>query len=149
MAASSLYDDVLMEHIRNARNYRVIDTPDQRSEASNPLCGDTFTLYLRVTGDVVEDAAFQCECCGIAMASASIMTEWVRGRRVREAIDAVAAFRQAIAQRVERLGGEAHPDHHAVLQVVKANPSRDRCALLGWGALESALERASAAPGSD
>jgi nitrogen fixation NifU-like protein len=149
MPASSLYDDVLMEHIRNARNYRVIEAPHERSEVSNPLCGDTFTLYVRVTGDVVEDAAFQCECCGIAMASASIMTEWIRGRRVNEAMNTAAAFRQAIARKVERLDREAHPDHPAVLQVVKANPSRDRCALLGWSALEAALERASAAPGSD
>ena len=74
MTTSKLYDEVVLDHIRHARNYRVIEHPDRRAEAVNPLCGDQFTIYATLDGDVITDLAFQCECCGISMASASIMT---------------------------------------------------------------------------
>jgi nitrogen fixation NifU-like protein len=137
-AVSKLYDEVILDHIRNARNYRVIDAPGTLGgEAVNPLCGDTFQVH--VEQGTVRDAAFQCECCGISMASASVMTEWVKGRSVAEALQARQAFMAAVTSRsVAPLPG-APEDHAAVLQLLANTPSREGCALLAWTALEQAL----------
>src|SRR3954454_14402813 len=83
--SSALYDDVILDHIKNARNYRAIEQPDRQAEGVNPLCGDSFTVYVNLDGDVIREAAFQCSCCGISMASASVMTEAVRGMTVERA----------------------------------------------------------------
>lgn len=136
---SKLYDDVLLDHIRNARHYHVLDDATCRGEAVSPVCGDTFTVYVRTRDDVIDEASFQCECCGISMASASIMTDWVRGRRVADALALKAAFLAAAKARIETLGADAPPDHEAVLRVVHAMPGREGCATLAWTALERAL----------
>lgn len=136
---SKLYDEVVLDHIRNARNYRAMDGDHRTGEAVNPLCGDTFTVFVRVTDDVVDEVSFQCECCGISMASASIMTEWVRGRRVADALAVKSNFLAAARARSLTTGDDAPPDHEAVLRVVAATPNREGCATLAWTALENAL----------
>ncbi len=136
---SKLYDDILLDHIRNARNYREMADADRRGESTNPLCGDTFTVYVRLDGDVLADVSFQCECCGISMASASIMTGWVRGRTVAEALSLEKRFLEALHAREDTLGGDAPSDHEAVMRVVKATPAREGCASMAWRALEAAL----------
>lgn len=136
---SAIYDAILLDHIRNARNWRELDAPDRTAELSNPLCGDTFKVSLRLEGDIVADAAFTCECCGISMASASVMTESVRGRPIGEVRALRSRFAQAVAAHDTDAGSDLHPDHRAVLQAVVASPARDKCALLAWQALETAL----------
>ena len=145
---SKLYDDVLLEHIKNARNYREIEAADARGEAANPLCGDTFSVFVRYDGEVIADLSFQCECCGISMASASIMTEWLLGKRRREALAIKQQFLAAVAAREPSAGPDGHPDHTAVLQLVRSSPSRDRCAMLAWTALEAAIGGTAGCPGS-
>lgn len=141
MATSKLYDEVVLDHIRNARNYRIVESPHREAEAVNPLCGDRFTVYVTLEGEVLSDLAFQCECCGISMASASIMTEWLRGRTVAEALAIKAAFLGALKDAAKSAGDETHPDHHAVLDVVHNAPAREGCAKLAWEAMEQALTR--------
>ena len=136
---SRLYDEVLMDHIRDARNYREMPEADRRGEAVSPVCGDSFQVFVRLDGEVVADVSFQCECCGISMASASIMTEWVRGRGIGEALALKDAFLEAIANHAESLGADAHPDHTAILRVVRATSSREGCASLAWQALNLAI----------
>ena len=80
---NDLYDGVMMDHIKNARNYRKIINPTHTADGNNPLCGDSFTVYLVVNESVIVESSFQCECCGISMASASIMTETISGKRCR------------------------------------------------------------------
>ena len=80
MAVSKAYDDLIMDHIKNARGFRVLADATHHAGGSNPLCGDEVTVYLTLAGERIESAAFQCTCCGISMASASIMTESVRGK---------------------------------------------------------------------
>src|SRR5690606_25417745 len=87
-----LYDDIVMDHIKNARNYRVLDDADRHLEGSNPMCGDEMSLYLKLDGRRIADLAFQCTCCGISMASASILTEKVKGASVDEARAAARGF---------------------------------------------------------
>lgn len=144
---SSLYDEVLLEHIREARNYREMPDATRRGEAVSALCGDTFSVYVRLAGDVVADASFQCECCGISMASASIMTDWVRGRTVREVLAIRDTFVEGVRVHAESVGDSAHPDHTAVLRVVRATSGREGCATLAWTALASALT-GEASPGA-
>ena len=136
---SKLYDDVILDHIRNARNYEVPDRPHRTGEATNPLCGDSFQVFLVMDGERIEQASFQCECCGIAMASASIMTEWLRGRTRSQARAIRKTFLDALAAHSTAPLAGAPSDHVAILQVVKGAPSRDGCASLAWAAVDTAL----------
>ena len=136
---SRLYDDVLLDHIRDARNYREMPDANRRGEAVSPLCGDTFQVFVRVEDDTVRDVSFQCECCGISMASASIMTDWIKGSRTSEALALKDAFVEAVTAHREALGIDAPADHTAVLRVVRATSGREGCATLAWQALSSAL----------
>ena len=137
--SSALYDEVILDHIKNARNYRAIENPDRRAEGVNPLCGDSFTVYVNLDGEIVREAAFQCSCCGISMASASVMTEAVRGKSVERV--------RALYQHFMRLlNDEEAPQtaddmgELAVLGVVRDFPSRRNCAALAWHTLAAALD---------
>ena len=137
--SSALYDDVILDHIKNARNYRAIEQPDRQAEGVNPLCGDSFTVYVNLDGETVREAAFQCSCCGISMASASVMTEAVRGKSVERV--------RALYQHFMRLlNDEEAPQtaddmgELAVLGVVRDFPSRRNCAALAWHTLAAALD---------
>jgi nitrogen fixation NifU-like protein len=138
-AVHSLYDDVILDHIKDARNYRVLEQADRAAEGVNPLCGDSFTVYVRLDGEVIRDASFQCSCCGISMASASVMTEAVKGRTVAQAGELYRRF-------IELLSEAGAPDlaedlgEVAMLAVVRAFPSRRNCAALAWHTLLAALE---------
>jgi len=145
----NLYDGVILDHIKNARNYRVLEQPDQVAEGVNPLCGDSFTIYVRLDGEVIRDASFQCSCCGISMASASVMTEAVKGRTVSQTRE---LYRRFTALLSEAGAPESADDlgEVAVLAVVRAFPSRRNCAALAWHTLLAALEgRASMVLGSE
>jgi len=138
-AAHSLYDEVILDHIKNARNYRVLERADRVAEGVNPLCGDNFTVYVQLDGEVIRDAAFQCSCCGISMASASVMTEAVKGRTLAQATELHTRFTDLLSnprvqEAVDDLG------EVAVLAVVRAFPSRRDCAALAWHTLLAALE---------
>jgi nitrogen fixation NifU-like protein len=138
--ASTLYNDAILDHIKNARNFGELAGANRKAHGINPLCGDTFDVYARVEGDRVVEAAFQCECCGISMASASIMTDAVKGKTVTEA--------KALYRNLEKLLRNAHAasDAQAVaeqlplLELIREFPSRVNCALLGWHTLEAALD---------
>jgi nitrogen fixation NifU-like protein len=138
--ASTLYNDAILDHIKNARNFGELAGANRKAHGINPLCGDTFDVYARVEGERVVEAAFQCECCGISMASASIMTDAVKGKTVTEA--------KALYRNLEKLLRNAHAasDAQAVseqlplLELIREFPSRVNCALLGWHTLEAALD---------
>jgi nitrogen fixation NifU-like protein len=137
--SSALYDEVILDHIKNARNYRPIEHADRQADGVNPLCGDSFTVYVNLDGDVIREAAFQCSCCGISMASASVMTEAVRGQTLERARALYEHFMRLLTD-------EAFPqaaddmDELAVLGVVRDFPSRRNCAALAWHTLAAALD---------
>ncbi|MGH8728630.1 MAG: Fe-S cluster assembly sulfur transfer protein SufU [Burkholderiales bacterium] len=133
---NQLYDDVMLDHIRNARNYRWIEDADVSAKRFNPLCGDELTVYLRLAGETIHDIAFQCSCCGISMASASMMTEQVKGKPRAQAQAIVRAFRERL-----RESHDVSPDDLAVLYAVRDFPTRKDCAGLAWDALAEALQR--------
>jgi len=134
------YDDLLMEHIRNARNYRALEHASARASGANALCGDAMTVYVRVEKGRIAEAAFQCECCGVSMASASIMTETVRGVAACEARIHVKSFVAHVAG--DAMAGEVVADaaQCAVVAAVRKYPVRMRCAMLPWLVLEAALD---------
>jgi nitrogen fixation protein NifU and related proteins len=135
------YDDVLMDHIRHARNYRPMPDADQRIEALNALCGDRIAFGLKWRGDTVADASFQCECCGISMASSSTLTEHVIGRTRIEIVDLCTAFldrfdrSSAAREESDRMSAA----QQALLGAARRYPGRARCASLAWRALRDAL----------
>ena len=139
-AASRLYDRVMMDHIKNARNFREMADATASAEGVNPLCGDSFRVYVRIDDDTVRDAAFQCECCGISMASASMMTESVKGRSVADARRAVRELCSVFAGDSAAECGLDKQDARALLAVVREFPSRINCARLAWLTLEAALD---------
>jgi len=135
----NLYNEVVLDHIKNARNYRVMEDADRTEEGINALCGDTLSLYVKFDGDVLRDASFQCSCCGISMASASVMTEAVKGSTVAEAQQMYRSFLCLLAGAGET-GVQADLGEIAVLAVVRAFPARRNCATLAWDTLMAALE---------
>lgn len=138
MTAEQPYDDLIMDHIRNARNYRVPGRATGKANGLNPMCGDDMTIFVRVEEDVIRDAAFQCSCCGVSMASASIMTETVIGLRPVEARALLDAFTTAVRAGVVPEGASA--GQLAILDTVRNYPSRGRCAVLPWATLGAAME---------
>ena len=146
MTKPALYDDLIMDHIKNARNYRVIQNADHSAAGENPLCGDELTVFVRLEGgDRVAEVSYQCACCGITMASASLMTEHVNGR----SIDDVLAMTRALRPVADSVGAADDDDAHdpvvrTVLEIVRLYPARQRCAALPWetlGAILDALPR--------
>jgi nitrogen fixation NifU-like protein len=134
------YDDFIMDHIRNARNYRALELVSREATASNPLCGDLLTVRLHVARGRVEDAAFQCECCGISMASASMMTDWVRGRALDEARQFARQLIGRLARGSSAKSGGASEMERALAATVRDFPSRSGCATLAWTTLEAMLD---------
>ena len=136
----SLYSEAILDHIKNARNFRELPEANLKSHGINPLCGDSFDVYARVEGDRVVDAAFQCECCGISMASASIMTETVKGKTVQEARALYRSFEKMLRDPDAVSGLNADSGQMPMLELIREFPSRVNCALLGWHTLDAALD---------
>lgn len=131
-----LYQDVILDHNRHPRNRGRLEHPTATLEGFNPLCGDRLTLDLEVAGGVIQNAAFDGQGCAISTASASLMTEAVKGLTIAQAeqlFDAVHAM----------LTGGGEPEKLgklAVLRGVKDFPTRVKCATLAWHTLHGALQ---------
>ena len=140
---NDLYQEVILDHNKRPRNFRVLDQPSHHAEGYNPLCGDRLMLYLKVDGDVVTEVGFQGSGCAISRASASLMTDEVRGKPVVEVRALFERFRRMVTTApdiaVEDLG------KLSVLAGVREFPVRVKCASLAWHTLKAALDRDAAA----
>jgi len=136
----SIYSEVILDHIKNARNFHELPEANHRAHGINPLCGDTFDVFAKVEGGRVVEAAFQCECCGISMASASIMTETVQGKTVQEARMLYKSFEKLLRDPAAASGLHAGAGQMPVLELIREFPSRVNCALLAWHTLDAALD---------
>ncbi len=135
-----LYQEVVFDHNRNPRNFRVMDDANRKIDGFNPLCGDRITLYAKVSGGVIEDVSFQGSGCAISTASASLMTEIVRGKTEQEAEALFDLFhRITTGKNGEEIDLEAI-GKLAVLAGVRAYPARVKCATLAWHSLQAALK---------
>ncbi len=133
----TLYQQTVLRHNRQPANFGSLPDATHQARGLNALCGDDLTVYLKLEGDCIESIAFQGDACAISMASASIMTREMQGRRREEALAAFEAFEQLMAGTIEHseLLGEAN-----VLAGVRAFPARIKSARLPWHALRAALE---------
>lgn len=133
----SLYQEVVLDHGRRPRNFRALPDATARAEGLNPLCGDHFTVYLKLDGDRIADVSFQGAGCAISKASASLMTSALRGKTVAEAEETFRRFQAMVVQGDRRQA--AALGKLAVLQGVCDFPTRVKCASLVWHTLHNAL----------
>lgn len=134
-----LYQEVVFDHNRNPRNFRVMEDATRTIDGYNPLCGDKITLYIKLNGEVIEDVSFQGSGCAISTASASLMTEMVRGLKEVEAHHLFELFHRITTGQDEQTNFE-ELGKLAVLAGVRAYPARVKCATLAWHSLEAALK---------
>jgi len=134
---SDLYQEVILDHNRRPRNFHAIAGASHTAEGYNPLCGDRLTLYLQVTGDTITDVSFEGAGCAISKASASMMTDALKGRTVAEADALFARFHRMVTtppdQPVEDMGKLSS------LAGVREFPVRVKCASLAWHTLKAAM----------
>jgi nitrogen fixation NifU-like protein len=135
-----LYQQVIIDHSRNPRNYKELEHPSHSAEGYNPLCGDQITVYLVVEGDRVTDVSFKGSGCAISKASASLMTAAVKGKTVAEAEELFARFRAMVTSDRDAEVDEEALGKLTVLSGVREFPVRVKCATLAWHTLHSALE---------
>ena len=133
-----LYQEVILEHSKAPRNYRELPAANHKAEGFNPLCGDHFTLYLDLDGDTIRDIGFQGSGCAISKASASMMTQSVKGKSKHEAEKLFSEFHKLVT-------GQANGNHVdvgklAAFSGVSEFPVRVKCATLAWHTLHAALE---------
>ena len=134
---TDLYQEVILDHNRRPRNFRVIDGATRTQQGFNPLCGDRLTVYVTLAGDTISDVAFQGTGCAISKASASLMTEALKGKTVGEA----RALFDRVHEMVTSSSDTAPPDvgKLAVLSGVREFPTRVKCASLAWHTLKAAV----------
>ena len=133
-----LYQDVILEHSKAPRNYRELPLANHKAEGYNPLCGDHFTLYVDLEGDRVRDISFQGSGCAISKASASMLTQVIKGKTRAEAQKLFEKFLQLV--KGEGNGNQAELGKLAVFSGVCEFPVRVKCATLVWHTLQAALE---------
>ncbi len=136
--SEDLSREIILDHYQNPRNHGRLDAPTVANRGHNPLCGDEVELSLHITDNHIDDIAFAGRGCSISQASASMMTERVRGHALDEVRDQVQRFTQSMANR------SAAPteleDELDALQGVKRYPARVKCALLPWTTLRESLD---------
>ncbi len=134
-----LYQEVIFDHNRNPRNFRVMTDANRQVEGFNPLCGDRLTLYLKIADNVINDASFQGSGCAISTASVSLMTEIIKGKTEAEADALFHQFHEITTGKSENVQLEAI-GKLAVLAGVREYPARVKCATLAWHTLDAALK---------
>ena len=142
MDLKDLYRDVILDHNKKPRNFGRLDPADARADGHNPLCGDRLSVFVRMNGDRVEDLRFEGKGCAISTASASLMTEAVKGKD-KAAIGALFEKVHALLTQQDVVPG-TELGKLAALSGVREFPARVKCASLCWHTLNAALERGTA-----
>ncbi len=136
-----LYQDMILDHNRNPRNRRRIDDADRSADGYNPLCGDRVVVFVKLDGDVVADVAFEGSGCAISTASASLMTQMIKGKTVAEARALFSRFHGMVTGKSSSSEDEAAAlGKLVVFSGVKQYPARVKCATLVWHTINAALE---------
>ncbi len=132
-----LYQEVILEHSKAPRNYREMKSAGKKAEGYNPLCGDRFTVYVDMDGDSIRDITFQGSGCAISKASASMMTQSLKGKTRAEAAELFGRFHNVVTGKSK---GNDELGKLAVFCGVSEFPTRVKCATLAWHTLQAALE---------
>ena len=133
-----LYQELILEHSKAPRNYRELATANHRAEGYNPLCGDHFTVYVELEGDSIRDISFQGSGCAISKASASLMTQSLKGKTRAEAETLFDQFHKLVTGQPAN-GSRAELGKLTVFSGVSEFPLRVKCATLAWHALHAAM----------
>ena len=146
MSLEDLYKEVILDHYKKPRNKRDIESATVSCRRNNPLCGDEITIAAQIEGDLIADIGFDGQGCSISMASASMLTDALKGKTTGEAEKVAAGFRGMMS-------GELEPDEDAfgelvALKGVVKYPVRIKCAVLAWDVFQEALETGGASEGS-
>ena len=137
-----LYQSVILDHNRSPRNFRRLEDANAHAEGRNPLCGDAYDVWLKVEDDRIVEATFQGQGCAISKASASMMTQAIKGKRVGEARELFTQFHGLVAGPGNATPrGENFPAKLEVFKGVRAFPIRVKCATLSWHAMKQALDQ--------
>lgn len=137
---SDLYQEVILEHSKAPRNYRRPAGSNREAEGYNPLCGDHFTVFLDMEGDAIRDVGFQGSGCAISRASASMMTQSLKGKTRAEAERLFTQFHDLVTGKPGSPADDSGLGKLAVFSGVSKYPARVKCASLAWHTLQSALE---------
>ena len=136
---SDLYQEVILDHNKNPRNYREIENADKSADGHNPLCGDQLKVYLLMEDDTVKDVAFKGSGCAISKASASMMTQAVKGKTKEEADVMFTEFRQMVMGEMDAETDENSLGKLKIFAGVREFPARVKCASLSWHTVHAAL----------
>jgi len=134
-----LYQDLIREHNSKPRNFHKLEGANRTADGYNPLCGDKLTVYMKVVNDVIQDVGIQGSGCAISRASASLMSESIKGKTVVQAEKLFKAFHTMVTREP---GTEFHDDELGDLEAlagVADYPARVKCATLAWHTLHAAL----------
>jgi len=135
-----LYQDVILEHSKAPRNYREIGGASRKVEGYNPLCGDRYTIYIDLENNSIRDISFQGSGCAISKASASMMTQSVKGKTKDQAEELFNSFHNLVTGQTPPNGTEPDIGKLSVFSGVSEYPVRVKCATLAWHTLRAALE---------
>jgi len=136
---SELYQEVILDHNKNPRNFREMKDANRIAEGNNPLCGDQLTLYLRIENNVIKDVSFIGQGCAISKASASMMTEAVKNKTCEEAKHLFVQFHRMVTGKLDVENEENNLGKLKVFAGVLEFPARVKCASLSWHTLHAAL----------
>ena len=137
---SELYQQVILDHNKKPRNFRKLEAANRRAEGFNPLCGDQLNVYLQFEDDRIKDVSFEGSGCAISKASASMMTQAVKGRTKQETEELFDEFHRMVTG---ELDAEADPNQLGRLKIfagVREFPVRVKCATLSWHTMRAALQ---------
>ena len=136
-----LYQSVILDHNKKPRNFGALENANRVADGHNPLCGDKIRLYLDVEDDVVKDIRFEGSGCAISKASASLMTQAVKGRSLEEVLRLFDSFRELVTATSSREADADRLGKLAVFAGVRGFPMRVKCATLAWHTLNAALDQ--------
>jgi nitrogen fixation protein NifU and related proteins len=136
---NELYQETILEHNKNPRNFREIADADREALGNNPLCGDALRVYVKMDGDTVSDVAFKGSGCAISKASASMMTQTVKGKTREETEAIFKDFHRMVTGDLDIETDENHLGKLKIFAGVLEFPARVKCASLSWHTLHAAL----------
>jgi nitrogen fixation NifU-like protein len=135
-----LYQDLIIDHSKRPRNFRALDGANRKAEGYNPLCGDKVTVYVAMDGDRLTDIGFEGKGCAISTASASVMTETIKGKTLAEVEALFEVFHNLVTGKPPADGKLPELGKLAVFSGVSEFPARVKCATLAWHTLHAALK---------
>lgn len=137
---ADLYQQVILDHNKKPRNFKRLETANRTADGHNPLCGDQLTVYLELDGDTVKDVSFEGSGCAISKASASMMTQAVKGKTRAEAESLFSEFHRMVKGEFDEETEANSLGRLKIFSGVRDFPARVKCASLSWHTMHAALE---------